>query len=356
MKSSGYTGRWLAVIGMNMCCAAAWAVPQAERDTPETHAGFHGPARAQERLVSDFSVFAGSDANSRSLVTGLRTGQPVTLTAPGAPGQPPTITTFDPPTRPMGNGNVFIGLSLARQELANAGITNPTPDQIKVALTGGTITTGSGATARTTSFPGVLEQRSQGQGWGQIARSQGLKLGEVVRNARHAEHQMLAARRGVMVNAAGERIGVREQHRVREREFEGRDRAEHRVERREELRERVEAGAGHRLERRIEVRERGEDIRAGAPRSDFRAGMRPGTVTPLSTHMSGRGIVTALGTPPATTGIKQQGPSAGQRGAVAPAGGGPVRSPGIVNGNGTATAVAGGPSNGHGSGAGHGRH
>jgi hypothetical protein len=84
----------------------------------------------------------------------------------------------------MGYGNVTISLALARQQLANQGITQPTPQQIQAALTGGTVTTGSGATARTVELPGVLTLRSSGMGWGTIAKAQGMNLGKVMSGVR----------------------------------------------------------------------------------------------------------------------------------------------------------------------------
>jgi hypothetical protein len=49
----------------------------------------------------------------------------------------------------MGHDNVFIWLALAKQQLGEAGITKPTPQQLQAALTGGSrsgigIVTGSG--------------------------------------------------------------------------------------------------------------------------------------------------------------------------------------------------------------------
>jgi hypothetical protein len=121
------------------------------------------------RLASRYTDFAGSDANALALVTGLRDDTMIEL-APTAPGQ--TAAKFDPATGKLGFGNINIALSLAMKELAEAGITQPSPAQIQAALNGGTV--------GTTTFPGILTLRSQGMGWGQIANSLGLKLGEVV--------------------------------------------------------------------------------------------------------------------------------------------------------------------------------
>jgi len=110
-----------------------------------------------------------------SLVHGLRTGSTVTLT--GASGT--TSASFTPPTRPMGYGNITRVMTLATRQLAAAGITNPTPQQLQTALMGGTLTTSQG----TTTMQGVLQLRSQGMGWGQIAHTIGVRPGEGSRGA-----------------------------------------------------------------------------------------------------------------------------------------------------------------------------
>lgn len=142
----------------------------------------NGEAKFVSKIESRFAAFAGSEANAESLALGLRQGQPVTLASTGADGQV-TTTTFTPSTRPMGHGNVVHALSLAQAQLAAQGITQPTPEQIKVALAGGTITTGTGATAQTTTYQGILQLRSQGMGWGKIAHTIGVKPGRATLNA-----------------------------------------------------------------------------------------------------------------------------------------------------------------------------
>ncbi|HET9662912.1 MAG TPA: hypothetical protein VFP00_01695, partial [Burkholderiales bacterium] len=77
------------------------------------------------RISADFSAFAGSTENSNALVTGLRSGSAITLTSTDAKGTA-TTTTFTPPTGKMGYGNVYTSLALAKQQLAAAGITDPT--------------------------------------------------------------------------------------------------------------------------------------------------------------------------------------------------------------------------------------
>ena len=129
-------------------------------------------------LASNYSTFAGSDANATALVNGLRTGESITLTSgSGTTGTTTTgSTTFTPATSKLGYGNVTKALSLAKAELTKLGITNPTPAQLQAALNGGAITTSTG----TTTLPGILKMRADGQGWGAIAKSRGFKLGEVV--------------------------------------------------------------------------------------------------------------------------------------------------------------------------------
>jgi hypothetical protein len=133
---------------------------------------FSGIALADDEAgktqFSGFADFVGSESNLDSLVSGMRHDTPITLTsAAGTPGGPSSVT-FDPPTKPMGFGNVRLALTLARAELQAQGISEPTPQQIDAALMGGTVTTADG---KTVALKGVLQLRSQGMGWGQIRRT-----------------------------------------------------------------------------------------------------------------------------------------------------------------------------------------
>jgi hypothetical protein len=124
---------------------------------------FAGTAAAQstDQLIKEFTSLAGSEANARSLVEGLRNAEQVELTSGQA-----RDAEFTPPTGKMGNGNVNIALSLARASLDEQGITDPTPRQLEAAVMD------------------VLELRAEGKGWGQIAQSLGFKLGDVMRSER----------------------------------------------------------------------------------------------------------------------------------------------------------------------------
>jgi hypothetical protein len=125
--------------------------------------GFASAAVAQnnaDALADKFVTLAGSKENSESLITGLRNGTPVNLSGG---------TSFTPPTGKMGSGNIDIALSLAREKLRQQGIRNPSSEQLKTVLLGD---------ARN---PGILKQRAEGMGWGQVAQAQGVKLGDILR-------------------------------------------------------------------------------------------------------------------------------------------------------------------------------
>jgi hypothetical protein len=126
-----------------------------------------------ERLVEKYDRFAGSEQNARELVTGLRNDTEIELTRRGK------TTEFTPATSKMGWGNVDHALALAKASLADQGIHNPTPEQIKATLNGGTITTKSGEQVK---LDGVLKMRASGMGWGEIAHKLGFKLGELKRH------------------------------------------------------------------------------------------------------------------------------------------------------------------------------
>lgn len=153
-------------VALVLGAASAFAADPAPASKPAT------------QLVTTYSTFAGSNANATALVDGLRTGSSITLTSSsstsGSAGTP--STTFTPATSKLGYGNVNIALALAQAELTKLGITDPTPVQLQAALNGGTVTTSTGPT----TLSGVLQLRSEGKGWGAIAKSLGFNLGAVV--------------------------------------------------------------------------------------------------------------------------------------------------------------------------------
>ena len=153
--------------------------------TPESN---KGQTLVAGKIASNFVNLAGSKDNSLALVNALRTGTEVKLVTEVAPpaGSPAgtlpttTTTTFTPPTKPMGWGNVKHALALAQDQLARAGITNPTAAQLQTALMGGNlVVTNADGTTRTTTVKGILTMRADGMGWGNIAKAGGTTLGAV---------------------------------------------------------------------------------------------------------------------------------------------------------------------------------
>lgn len=145
-----------------------------------------GDGAALEAMRDDFSGFAGSPENAEALVNGLRNGMEITISTEHGEA---SSATFTPSTGTMGYGDVFISLALAKQQLEANGITEPSAEQIQMALMG----------AEDTPFGGILSMRQQGMGWGQIAHSMDLKLGPVVsgmRSANKAIHAQVQAHEG----------------------------------------------------------------------------------------------------------------------------------------------------------------
>lgn len=148
---------------------ATAGTPAAVSTTATTNTDRGGGATAAvpaTRIASRFEGLAGSPENAASLVAGLHSGTAITLTSPTTS---PTGIRLTPTTKPMGYGNVTQALTLAQRQLAAQGIIQPTPAQLSTALNGGTLTTSSSGATRTVEMAGVLQLRSQGMGWGQIA-------------------------------------------------------------------------------------------------------------------------------------------------------------------------------------------
>lgn len=144
-----------------------------------------GPA-VVERISTQIADIACTQENARKLAEALHGGTSVTLTADGK------TATFTPTTK-LGYGEAYIALSLAAEALRNAGVTGcATPDQWEAVLMGGplaaagtssTTTSRSASATSSSSFPGILSLHSQGQGWGQIAQSTNVQLGQIISNS-----------------------------------------------------------------------------------------------------------------------------------------------------------------------------
>lgn len=211
----------LSVVGLSVGAGQSYAQTAPTLTTEASRmdqlAATQGGAKVIDKLSGEFSSFIGSD--SQAVVTGLRNGAPITLTRSttgGTPGAPPVITTttITPPTGKMGFGNVFISLALAKQQLSQLGVAQPTPEQLQAALVGGSITTVSGATATSTTLEGILTLRSQNMGWGQIAQKLGFKLGPVVSGLKATNHGLTvrgpSSTDSGIVNAGGQPVGTSE--------------------------------------------------------------------------------------------------------------------------------------------------
>jgi hypothetical protein len=145
-----------------------------------------GPA-VVERISTQFADVACTPENARMLVDALHNGTAVTLSANGK------TATFTPTSTHLGYGEAYIALALAAEALRNAGVTGcATPEQWQSVLLGGplaaagttsTSTTRSASATSSSRFPGILALRSQGQGWGQIAQTTNVQLGQVVSGA-----------------------------------------------------------------------------------------------------------------------------------------------------------------------------
>ena len=103
------------------------------------------------------AVFGGSAANLQALQNGLTAGTPITLSGAAANGTVQNVT-FTAPGGPMTPFEASQALQLAANALATQGILSPTPEQIRVALLGGTITTSGG---NLVALQGVLQGRTR---------------------------------------------------------------------------------------------------------------------------------------------------------------------------------------------------
>jgi len=204
----------LAGIGSAVAADTADQTLTAQVTTMDQLTTTQEPTKVTTKFASDFATFAGSQENAEALITGLRNGTPITLTdtsatttkttsgtttgtTTGTSGTTTaaTSTTITPPTKPMGYGNTYITMSLAKAQLAQFGITNPTPEQLNAVLTGGTFTTtsvGPDGTliTKTVTIDGILTQRASGMGWGRIAQANGFKLGQVISGMKSANKSL----------------------------------------------------------------------------------------------------------------------------------------------------------------------
>jgi hypothetical protein len=181
MEASMHYTKLLAASAMAALLGAGLVAAQDDplNGDPDAIENGNGSTPGEEKVIGDissaFADFAGSEDNADALTRALRTGSEVTLSDNGA------TTSFTPATGHLGYGEVYISLSLAEAMLKDAGITDPTPEQIAAVLNGGEVTAADGSVI---TYEGILVQRAEGRGWGEIANAAGLNLGLVIASKR----------------------------------------------------------------------------------------------------------------------------------------------------------------------------
>ena len=173
--------------------------PLAEQLEQEAHAtdqlAANRDSAIADALVEDFTAWAGSPDNARSLVDGLHDAKVIQLST-RAEGEA-NIARIGSPGKPMGFGDVIIALTLIQQELKRAGVAKPNANQMRAAMTGDKITVGE----KTVVVHGVLAMRAGNAGWGVIAEAMGLDLGPVLDRLRSENARLAAGARGKAVGA-----------------------------------------------------------------------------------------------------------------------------------------------------------
>lgn len=157
----------LSPIGYSFAANPDDAKVRAETRRMDELAASEGQTVVSGRISEDFSTLAGSTENANTLVAALRSGETASITSGGSTG---TVT----PSGKKGWGEVFISLALAQESLTQSGVSSPTGSQLADALNG------------------ILNQRASGMGWGEIANSMGVRLGQVISDIR-AGNERLAA-------------------------------------------------------------------------------------------------------------------------------------------------------------------
>lgn len=144
-----------------------------------------GPAVVQ-RISTQVGDLACSDDTIQNLVDALHSGRSVTISANGQ------SSTFNASGAHLGYGDAYLAIALAAQELRNAGVSScATPEQWQAVLLGGPLTvsqtsstTNSYASASgSNTMPGIVTLHKQGQGWGQIAQSGNVQIGQILHNS-----------------------------------------------------------------------------------------------------------------------------------------------------------------------------
>lgn len=130
------------------------SVPQLRPVSESEMAGLH----------TRYGKLTGSKSNMINLVTALQTGATVVLKRRTRTENHSLV--FDIPTLPMGSADIASALDITARSLADAGVVQPTIEQFKAALLGGSVV---GTHGRLTNMQGVLQLRSEDMSWSEIA-------------------------------------------------------------------------------------------------------------------------------------------------------------------------------------------
>lgn len=115
-------------LAASLAASIAFAATAMAANAPQTEAS---------RLAARYSDWAGGQSNAEALVSGLRSGSPVTLVTNGA-DRSVSLAGFSP-SGPMSYGAVNNALTDAQRKLARLGIAHPNAEQIQAALIGGEV-------------------------------------------------------------------------------------------------------------------------------------------------------------------------------------------------------------------------
>src|SRR5262249_19826353 len=113
------------------------------------------PQTDASRLAARYSEWAGGPSNAEALVSGLRSGSPVTLVTNGA-DRSVSLAGFTP-SAPMSYGAVGNALANARRSLSRVGIDRPSAEQIQAALIGGEV---MGSNGKLVAMHGTVAARA----------------------------------------------------------------------------------------------------------------------------------------------------------------------------------------------------
>ena len=133
----------------------------------------YGSSTPANGISNEFNYFL-TNVDSHQVVNDLRNGQWSTTVIDPATNTP-TTTVEALPTGPTGWGNARISLALAQHSLNQQGITQPTQEELYGALVGDT------------TNKGILQMRSEGMGWGEIAKQYDTTVGKLMSGIKAAK-------------------------------------------------------------------------------------------------------------------------------------------------------------------------